>query len=248
MYLYARRKGALSLHIQLKILRTPGPETPSFYQVLPVDVDPCTPVSHVLQQLSIQSSLLDVEASPVSPVRWECSCNQGQCGGCAMRINALPRLACTTLVRDVCKREGDTLLLQPLSKFPIVADLEVDRSALQRSLRAMRIWLRQPAQIDAQEQPDQALSASCLQCGCCLEVCPSFTGKGRFYGPAALHAALRIATQTPPGEARRAILRRSQRHGAHDCNQCLACQKVCPAGLPLDVLFSKLNRLHWRCR
>ena len=52
---------------------------------------------------------------------------QAVCGGCAMVINGVPALACATFADEV---SVDTLRLEPLSKFPVIADLIVDRSVI----------------------------------------------------------------------------------------------------------------------
>ena len=61
-----------------------------------------------------------------------------KCGACAMRINGLPRLACSVFLRD-CK--GSVVTLEPLSKFPLVKDLVVDRSVIFEALKRTKLWL-----------------------------------------------------------------------------------------------------------
>ena len=52
---------------------------------------------------------------------------QAVCGGCAMVINGVPALDCSTFADEV---KGNELILEPLSKFPVVADLIVDHSGI----------------------------------------------------------------------------------------------------------------------
>jgi succinate dehydrogenase/fumarate reductase iron-sulfur protein len=47
------------------------------------------------------------------------SCKTGKCGGCMIRINGEPRLACTTVVN------GD-ITLEPIPGFEVIRDLVVD--------------------------------------------------------------------------------------------------------------------------
>ncbi len=55
-----------------------------------------------------------------------------KCGACAMLINERPRLACSTFLHML---KGSTITLEPLSKFPLVRDLIVDRSNLFENLK-----------------------------------------------------------------------------------------------------------------
>lgn len=49
-----------------------------------------------------------------------------------MRINGVPRLACSVFLRDI---KSGRLLLEPLSKFPLVRDLIVDRREMFERLK-----------------------------------------------------------------------------------------------------------------
>ena len=75
-------------------------------------------VSAVLDALNYTDDLFDIDGKPTSRIRWECSCMQALCGGCAMVINGVPALACSTFADEV---KGDELVLEPLSKFPMLS-------------------------------------------------------------------------------------------------------------------------------
>lgn len=228
------------MHLIVKILRKANPASAFYYQEFSLDAEADASVSDLLFALNAKEPLEDARGDAATPVAWEHNCDRGQCGSCAMRIQGRPRLACATRLGDVC-REGKALLLQPLRKFPVLRDLMVDRDALREHFQTMGIWLEDGAAIDARAYDRQALSADCMQCGCCLDVCPEYTGRGDFLGAATLCAAYRIASQTPPGAARDKILRAYQKHGS--CARCMACDEVCPAGIPLPVMLSQMNRL-----
>ena len=80
-----------------------------------------------------------MEGKEAAPVRWECNCLQGKCGACAMLINDFPALACKENLIDY----GDTVELMPLPKFPVVEDLEVDRTIIFDHLTEMKVWMEQ---------------------------------------------------------------------------------------------------------
>jgi succinate dehydrogenase / fumarate reductase iron-sulfur subunit len=80
-----------------------------------------------------------------------------------------------------------------------------------------------------------------MLCGCCLEVCPNYSGEGKFFGAVGMNACFRTAEQLS-GSAKRERLSYFAKHGDAGCSKSLACQVVCPAKIPLSVVISRLNR------
>ena len=115
-----------------------------------------------------------------------------KCGACAMRINGLPRLACSVFLRD-CK--GSVVTLEPLSKFPLVKDLVVDRSVIFEALKRTKLWLEGDAFQTSYTHSQRYRSAKCLLCGCCLEVCPNFDPNSEFAGAVLPVNAYRILNE-----------------------------------------------------
>ena len=226
------------MKVLLDILRCESADAAPWHQCIPFETaDTNATVASALTAINADPSLRDTEGRPVTPIRWECSCLQKKCGACAMRINGVPRLACDAQLADL----GETVRLAPLGTFPVVADLMVDRSGMMQQLRDMRLWLEtsEPA-----ADPD-ALAASyeasrCLQCGCCLEVCPNFYVDGDFYGMAAAVPVSRIVAEAD--EAQMADLRRVYRSHVYDgCGKSLACRDICPAGIDIEGLLVRSN-------
>ena len=77
---------------------------------------------------------------------------QALCGGCAMVINGVPALACNTFADEV---KGEELVLAPLSKFPVVADLIVDRSVIYENLTHAKAYLDTLAANDKRQHKQQ---------------------------------------------------------------------------------------------
>ena len=75
----------------------------------------------VLNALNYTDDLFDIEGNPATRIRWECSCMQGVCGGCAMVINNTPALACNTFLKDI-KTLTEPKLLQWLKKYNSTPD------------------------------------------------------------------------------------------------------------------------------
>lgn len=198
--------------------------------------DEAETVATALTGLNETSDLRDAAGEPAAPIGWECSCLQKKCGACAMVIDGVPRLACGVRLADC----GETIRLEPLKKFPVVADLIVDRSVMQENLKALRLWMEAHANM-WDGGLDLAYEASrCLQCGCCLEVCPNFYAEGSFTGMASAIPFSRLLAELPAGQRREAA-RLYTRRFFEGCGKSLACRNVCPAGIDVDRLLVNSN-------
>ena len=67
----------------------------------------------------------------MSPVTWDCNCLEEVCGSCTMLINGRVQQACTALVDNLEK----PIVLEPMSKFPVIRDLQVDRERMFDNLK-----------------------------------------------------------------------------------------------------------------
>ena len=138
-------------------------------------------VISVLQKIAALARTPD--GRRVAPVAWDCSCLEEVCGSCTMLINGRTRMACSALVDKLVAEEGGEIELKPMSKFPVVRDLVVDRRRLFRSLERVQAWVpvddsydHGPGpRISPEAQQDAYPLAECISCGCCLEACPQFT-------------------------------------------------------------------------
>ena len=158
-----------------------------------------------------------------------------------MRINGYPRLACSIFLKDAAKR--GKILLEPLGKFPLVKDLIVDRSILFETLKNMKLWTQEKEQSSYGQDYDLQYTVSqCLQCGCCLEICPNFLADGRFGGAAAMVEAYKAVEQNEQDAHRTEMIVAYRKRFFEGCGQALSCQKVCPMKLPLDEIQVRANR------
>ena len=220
------------------ILRQDGPELPNYHHVVAYETDDETvTVATALREINQRETLDDVDGNPIEAIRWESSCLQRKCGACAMRINGRPRMACDTRIVEL---EGQTVYLEPLGKFPVVADLIVDRRVLFDNLESLGVWLEEPSALK-EKRGDIAYEASrCLECGCCLEVCPNFSTQGQFAGMAAMVPLTRLLADADVVE--RARLAKSYRDGVFaGCGKSLACRNICPAEIEIDKLMARSN-------
>jgi succinate dehydrogenase / fumarate reductase iron-sulfur subunit len=100
-----------------------------------------------------------------------------------MVINGRVRQACSALVDKLLEDNPQQIELRPMSKFPVLRDLLVDRSRLFHALQRVRAWIDVDGYYDMgpgprQSQEDQETNyplSQCMSCGCCLEACPQYT-------------------------------------------------------------------------
>ena len=138
-----------------------------------------------------------------------------------------------------------------MSKFPVVRDLFVDRSAMFHSLKKVHAWLSVDGYFDRGSGPqipqaDQKAAyplTMCMTCGCCVEACPQFSDKSDFIGPAAISQAV-LFNEHPTGkfeeDKRLAVL--AGPGGIADCGNSQNCVKVCPKNIPLVRSLAKAGR------
>ncbi|MGB7668712.1 MAG: succinate dehydrogenase iron-sulfur subunit, partial [Candidatus Acidiferrales bacterium] len=141
--------------------------------------------------MNVITCLRDIAEKPVTqdgngttPVSYDANCLEEICGACAMLINGYPRQACSALVDNLEK----PIRLEPLTKFPLVRDLQVDRSIMFENLKRRQCWVPidgtyaigpGPRMSPEQQQVGYPL-ARCITCGNCLEACPKVNSHTQF--------------------------------------------------------------------
>ena len=219
----------------VKIKRQALPDSAPYWQSFVYNGPTHITVAALLDALNYTDDLFDAEGKSATRIRWECSCMQAVCGGCAMVINGTPALACETFADG-----AEVLTLEPLSKFPVVADLIVDRSIIYENLIAARAYLEGAAVTDARAAKQQYSVAKCLKCGLCLEVCPNYRPGGEFFGAVLANESYLIAAQS--AEKKPAVVKAYKKHFGAGCSKVLSCRTVCPAGIETLTSILRMNR------
>lgn len=237
------------IHITVKIKRQEGPGEKSYFQSFDCAGDGELTVADLLRSLNEQEEIKDASGEIADPVGWECSCLEKKCGACAMLINGRPALACGVFLKIAASepskrgfRKRGEVVLEPLSRFPVVRDLMVDRSSMFEMLNKMKLWLEEKdwAGFNRDEKLEFS-SGQCLMCGCCLEVCPNFIADGGFGGAAAMNAAFKMLGQQTRDSHFHEMAAEYRKHFFNGCGQSFSCQAVCPAKLPLDEIQARAN-------
>lgn len=165
----------------VRVLRQDGPGKTSYWERHSILHEPDMNVISVLQRIAAQAT--NTEGRSVAPVAWDCNCLEEVCGACTMVVNGRTRQACTALVDRLLEDQPGEIELRPMSKFPVIRDLSVDRSRMFRALTRVKAWVSVDGYYDMgpgpstsrSEQEDSYPLSQCMSCGCCLEACPQFT-------------------------------------------------------------------------
>lgn len=227
------------MKINIDVLRRPRNESASFWQTFMYETDDDTEtVATALTALQGRPNLSDADGNQARPIQWECSCLQKKCGACAMVINGKPALACSVKLLSA----GETIRLEPLKKFPVIEDLITDRSILYQNLETLHLWFEDDARTNEGSMDCAFEGSRCLQCGCCLEVCPNFIPRGSFTGMASAVPISRILAEMS-GAQRKKATRLYQKHIYEGCGKSLSCQNHCPANIEIDKLLVNSNAI-----
>jgi len=164
----------------VRVLRQDGPGREAYWERHRVVHGPDMNCISVLQEIAEQATTID--GRKVAPVVWECNCLEEVCGACAMVINGRVRQACTALVDRLLAERAGEIELRPMTKFPVLRDLMVDRRRIFAALEKVKAWVpvdsyyhMGPGRRQSQQTQEMAYWYSkCMSCGCCLEACPQF--------------------------------------------------------------------------
>lgn len=182
-------------------------------------------------------------------LQFDFACRSAICGSCGMLANGRPVLGCKTLTADL----PDVIRLHPLPAFELIGDLSVDTGRWFREMaRRVEAWIheRAPFDPDAPEaRMDDELAQAiyegerCIECGCCIAGCGVANVQPRFVGAAGLNRIARFAMD--PRDARSdedwfEVVATDD--GVFGCIGLMACQDVCPKGLPLREVYAFLRR------
>ena len=174
--------------VTLKIKRQDGPESASYEESFTIPYR---------QNMNVISALMEIRRNPVNakgekttPVVWEMGCLEEVCGACSMVINGKPRQSCTALIDHL----EQPIRLEPMTTFPVVRDLAVDRSRMFDALKKVKAWIPIAGTYDLGPGPRMPENkrqwayelSKCMTCGVCLEACPNVNSRSEFIGPAAV--------------------------------------------------------------
>ena len=188
------------------------------------------------------------------PIAFDHDCREGICGQCGVVINGSahgPRLRTTSCQLHMrIFKDGDTLTIEPFraTAFPVVKDLIINRSALDRIIASggfisAAIGGAQDANglPVAKENSDLAMdAAACIGCGACVAACPNASAM-LFTAAKVSQLALLPQGQPERYERVRKMVAQMDTEGFGSCTNHGECEAVCPKGISLGNI-ARLNR------
>ncbi|WP_054936636.1 succinate dehydrogenase/fumarate reductase iron-sulfur subunit [Moorella stamsii] len=157
------------------------------------------------------------------------SCGIGRCGSCAVVVNGKPVLSCKEYIENI------DIVIEPLANYPVIKDLIIDREPYNNKLKHIRPFLENTArgtkQVAQEDYQQYKYFTCCVECLCCMSVCPSFSRVPlEFYGPCIFVQLARYKSHPLDGGARILMVKYG---GLHNCISCKRCTAVCPQGIDI---------------
>jgi len=238
------------MRLTLHVWRQPSAETTGrFVRYEATDV---SPDMSFLEMLDVLNEELTGRGE--LPIAFDHDCREGICGSCGLMIDGVAhgpsRGTATCQLHMRLFSDGDEIWVEPWrsSAFPVVKDLVVNRSALDRIVAAGGyIGVQTGGAPDANAIPvpkDSAErsmdAAACIGCGACVAACPN--------GSASLFTAAKIShlgllPQGQPERYRRALQMVAQMdlESFGGCSLFGECQAACPKEISIDFI-ARMNR------
>ena len=193
------------------------------------------------------------------PIAFESDCREGICGACGLMINGQahgPQRGTATCQLHLRRfDDGDEIVVEPFRSagFPVIKDLVVDRSALDRIVQSGG-YITAPTgsapdanlTLVPKDDADLAMdAAACIGCGACVAACPN--GAGQLFTAAKL-AHLNLLPQGRPERHRRALaMVETMETYFGSCTNHQECEAACPKEIGIDFI-AMLNRDYRKAR
>jgi succinate dehydrogenase / fumarate reductase iron-sulfur subunit len=233
------------MNLTLRVWRQAGPTAPG--RMVEYKATDISPEASFLEMMDVVNETLTLRGE--EPIAFDHDCREGICGMCSMMINGVAhgpnRGTATCQLHMRSFEDGALIYIEPwrVRAFPVVKDLCVDRSALDRIVAAGGFITAatggaQDANSVLVSKTDADLamdSAACIGCGACAAACPN--------GSASLFTGAKISHlgQLPQGQPERyrralAMVEQHDAEGFGGCTLHGECQLACPKEISIDTI------------
>jgi succinate dehydrogenase / fumarate reductase, iron-sulfur subunit len=240
---------ANKLNLTLKIWRQKSINSPGSFVEYKISVSPDSSFLEMLDDLNNE-----LESKNLEPVAFESDCREGICGTCDLVIQGqphgpVPKIAtCQLHMRNF--KDGEIIWIEPFraKAFPIIKDLIVDRTALDKIQQAGGfISINTGSVPDGNAIPihkdiaSEAMdAAACIGCGACVAACKNAS--------AMLFVSAKVSqfALLPQGKPERyqrveAMVKVMDEMGFGSCSNTYACEAECPKGISVKNI-ARMNR------
>lgn len=238
------------MNFTLKIWRQQDREARGEFVTYPVkDISPDISFFEMLDILN-----QEIIAKGENPVAFDHDCREGICGTCSLYINGHPHgpekgiTTCQLHMRSFA--DGEIIYIEPwrAKAFPVIKDLVVDRSALDRIIQAGGyISVNSGGVPDANTIPvpkhraEAAFdAATCIGCGACVASCPNAAAM-LFVGAKISHLALLPQGRVEASRRVQQMVAKMDELGFGNCSNTYACEAECPKQISVANI-ARMNR------
>ncbi len=236
--------------VTVRVWRQPGPGEPG--KMVSYRVKDVSPDMSFLEMLDVLNE--DLLKKNESPITFESDCREGICGCCGLVVNGDVHgpdehsTVCQLHMRRF--RDGDVITVEPwrVKSFPVIKDLAVDRSALDRVMTAggfvsVNVGAAPEANavpVDKDSAEEAMDAAACIGCGACVAACPN--GAAMLFTGAKI-SQLALLPQGGPERADRALnmVAAMDKEGFGNCTNEYECEAVCPKQVKVANI-ARMNR------
>lgn len=193
-------------------------------------------------------------------IAFDHDCREGICGSCGVYINGRAhgplRGVATCQLHMRSFKDGEKIVIEPwrAKAFPVIKDLVVDRTALDRIMQAGGyISVKTGGSTDGNAIPipkkiaEEAFdAAACIGCGACVAACKNSSAM-LFVGAKVSHLALLPQGQVERKERALRMVAQMDEEGFGSCTNTLACEAECPKEISVSHI-ARMNREYLRAK
>ena len=163
-------------------------------------------------------------------------------GRCGCLVDGIPQLACYTTL------EPGQHTIEPLTGFPLIRDLTVDRSSLTRRLddSVVAVISQKDMSISPEVSYDFCWEVldrlqKCRECGACVSTCPVCQQNTASYAGPAVFGQIYLRAADGLDEGDRVL--QAVEAGVFSCLLCGKCDSVCSVGIDHVDAHTKLREM-----
>jgi succinate dehydrogenase / fumarate reductase, iron-sulfur subunit len=237
------------VNFSLRVWRQDGPDEVGRFVDYPVeDIDE---EASFLEMLDVLNERLVRDGERA--IAFDSDCREGICGACSLLIGGTPHgpkqvTTCQLFMREFS--DGAEITVEPFraTAFPVIRDLVVDRSALDRIVEAGGyITVTTGPKPEPNSNPihpeiqQEAMNAAvCIGCGACVAACPNGSAM-LFTGAKITHLNLLPQGEPEAGHRARSMVRQMDAEGFGGCSNHGECEYACPQEISIKVI-GEMNR------
>ena len=224
--------------------------------MVPYQVRDISPDMSFLEMLDVLNGELLEKGE--EPIAFDSDCREGICGTCCLMINGRAHgpqrgvATCQTYMRQF--HDGQEIYVEPwrARAFPVMRDLVVDRSALDRIIQAggyvsVNTGGAQDGNALPVPKPDAERAmdaAACIGCGACVAACKNASAM-LFTAAKVSHLALLPQGQVEKTERVRRMVAQMDAEGFGNCTNYYECEAACPKEISMQFI-AQMNREYLR--